>query len=187
MAFIGLTVSVGRSQWTGENKLCMNQRKMHAYRVPMYRAKVHSRYTLRMVDSGGDDEESGGFLGNFSAKAELLNGRFAMMGFFIGVFTQYVNPSHPTFLEQIEALVPFVEFIRTSTTTVAQKVSEIPNSEQSKAVISIVDTVKSSGSSITSKVQDVPNMEQTKVLVNAFEFLKSSISTIVSKVSELIK
>ncbi|KAA8498619.1 hypothetical protein FVE85_6204 [Porphyridium purpureum] len=44
----------------------------------------------------------------FNVKNEVLNGRAAMIGFVLALVTEIVSPQHPTLLQQVHALLPFV-------------------------------------------------------------------------------
>mmetsp|Transcript_3007 Transcript_3007/g.6478 ORF Transcript_3007/g.6478 Transcript_3007/m.6478 type:complete len:126 (-) Transcript_3007:87-464(-) len=65
-----------------------------------------ARVCMQAGNDGKTEADSKAASSLLTHKAELLNGRVAMIGFLIGVLTQAINPNHPTFVQQLTTSLP---------------------------------------------------------------------------------
>ncbi|KAA8498528.1 hypothetical protein FVE85_6113 [Porphyridium purpureum] len=64
-----------------------------------------------IVAAGPQTEEKNKVKPGFTLANETLNGRAAMIGFVLALVTEIVSPQHPTLLQQIHTLLPFVPLV----------------------------------------------------------------------------
>uniref|UniRef100_A0A7S1TKM3 Uncharacterized protein n=1 Tax=Erythrolobus australicus TaxID=1077150 RepID=A0A7S1TKM3_9RHOD len=47
----------------------------------------------------------------FTPYAEIINGRFAMLGFTLALLTEAISPAHPSLLQQLYTMIPIQPYV----------------------------------------------------------------------------